>query len=290
MIRTGQHALISTVRDGKNVRRHFVSPLVNVHPNSRFGVDGKALIRVHGHAKQSWIGLKWELSSTFRSKYPMGAHHCLVPRILLRRYFKDIMDTCSVCLIELGGCYGKKNIEHSRRSILRCSEPWGCATPRRRSNRSNWTYLRNARTWADWPAGLGLSWGPFAHPCPLERWPCRLQRIRCFLPGSLLPSWTPNKTVSDHRAKERTEFTIENKFWKKFIEPLVFKELCVGINLMTAIAVHRFKAIVGAIICKFQKGNAFGSSWGDIIFKECLGNQCVVSSLEVTGDGNPILI
>ena len=54
---TREHALVGSVGDGENVRRQLVPPLVDVHPDGRLGVDGKAAVGVHGHAEQAGVGL-----------------------------------------------------------------------------------------------------------------------------------------------------------------------------------------------------------------------------------------
>ena len=57
MFLTGQHALVSSVRDGVDVGRDFVPPLVDVHLDRGLRVDGEPLVRVHGHAEQPRVSL-----------------------------------------------------------------------------------------------------------------------------------------------------------------------------------------------------------------------------------------
>ena len=54
---TGQHVGVGAVRDGENVRRHFVTPLALVDVHGARGVDRVALVRVDGDAEEARVGL-----------------------------------------------------------------------------------------------------------------------------------------------------------------------------------------------------------------------------------------
>lgn len=55
---TGQHVDISTIRNGENVRGHFITPPTTVHLGATQGVYGEALVGVDGDAEKAGIGLQ----------------------------------------------------------------------------------------------------------------------------------------------------------------------------------------------------------------------------------------
>lgn len=54
---TGQHVHVGTVGDAENMGWDFITTLANVHLDDTVGVDGEALVRVDGHAKETGVGL-----------------------------------------------------------------------------------------------------------------------------------------------------------------------------------------------------------------------------------------
>ena len=57
---TVQHALISTVCNGVNVRSDFVTSFTNIHFYHRLCVDWEPFVGVDCHTKQPRIGLKYK--------------------------------------------------------------------------------------------------------------------------------------------------------------------------------------------------------------------------------------
>ena len=49
--------LVGAVGDGKEVGRHLVPPLADVHPHHAVGVDRVPLVRVDHHAEQARVSL-----------------------------------------------------------------------------------------------------------------------------------------------------------------------------------------------------------------------------------------
>lgn len=54
----GQHVDVSTVRDGENVGRHFVTALTTVHLSATHRVHGEPLVRIDGDAEEAGVGLR----------------------------------------------------------------------------------------------------------------------------------------------------------------------------------------------------------------------------------------
>jgi len=58
VILTGQHVDVSTVRDGEDVRWHFITPLATVQFGTPESVDRVTLVGVDGHAEEAGVGLQ----------------------------------------------------------------------------------------------------------------------------------------------------------------------------------------------------------------------------------------
>ena len=54
---TSQHVPVSSIRDGKEMRRNLVPSLPKVEPDGSLGVDGEPLVRVNSHTEQARVGL-----------------------------------------------------------------------------------------------------------------------------------------------------------------------------------------------------------------------------------------
>ena len=58
VVLTGQHVDVSTVRDGEDVRWHFITPLATVQFCTPKSVDRVTLVGVDGHAEETGVGLQ----------------------------------------------------------------------------------------------------------------------------------------------------------------------------------------------------------------------------------------
>lgn len=58
VILTGQHVDVSTVRDGEDMRWHFITPLATVQFGTPKRVDRETLVRVDGHAEETRVSLQ----------------------------------------------------------------------------------------------------------------------------------------------------------------------------------------------------------------------------------------
>ena len=54
---TLKHVVVGAVRDGEQVRRHFITPLALVNLDHTVGVDGIALVRVDDHTEETRVGV-----------------------------------------------------------------------------------------------------------------------------------------------------------------------------------------------------------------------------------------
>ena len=54
----GHHLLVSTVRDGKQVRGNLIPPLADVELDNPVGVDGITLVGVDDNAEKTGVSLK----------------------------------------------------------------------------------------------------------------------------------------------------------------------------------------------------------------------------------------
>ena len=50
---TGQHGGVSTVRDGKKMRRNFITPLALVDGHGPHRVNGVTLVGIDGHTEKT---------------------------------------------------------------------------------------------------------------------------------------------------------------------------------------------------------------------------------------------
>lgn len=57
-LRTGEHVDVGSVRDSKNVRWHFVTPLATVQFGAPLGIHGESFVGINGHAEQARVGLQ----------------------------------------------------------------------------------------------------------------------------------------------------------------------------------------------------------------------------------------
>ena len=62
---TSQHVPVSSIRDGKEMRRNLVPSLPKVEPDGSLGVDRVSLVRIDSHAEQTRVGLKERFTSIF---------------------------------------------------------------------------------------------------------------------------------------------------------------------------------------------------------------------------------
>ena len=58
VVLTGQHVDVSTVRDGEDVRWHFITPLTTVQFFTPKSVDRVTLVGVDGHTEETGVGLQ----------------------------------------------------------------------------------------------------------------------------------------------------------------------------------------------------------------------------------------
>lgn len=54
---TSQHVPVSSIRDGKEMRRNLVPSLPKVEPDGSLGVDRISLVGIDSHAEQTGVGL-----------------------------------------------------------------------------------------------------------------------------------------------------------------------------------------------------------------------------------------
>ena len=62
-----QHVDVGTVRDGEQMRRHFITALATVHLGATVGIQRVTLVRVDDNAEQARVGL-WRRESTWGGK------------------------------------------------------------------------------------------------------------------------------------------------------------------------------------------------------------------------------
>lgn len=58
ILRTGEHVDVGSIRNGKNVGRHFITPLAAVQFGAPRGIHGESFVRINSHAEQAGIGLQ----------------------------------------------------------------------------------------------------------------------------------------------------------------------------------------------------------------------------------------
>jgi hypothetical protein len=101
-ILTGKHVHISSVRDGKDVGRHFITPLASVQFGTPQRVHWEALVGVDSHTEQAGVGLQYATHDvTLRSKKPCVCS-CATHDVTLRGK-KTCLCSCAVHDVTLRG-------------------------------------------------------------------------------------------------------------------------------------------------------------------------------------------
>ena len=120
---TVQHALISTVCNGVNVRSDFVTSFTNIHFYHRLCVDWEPFVGIDCHTKQPRIGLKYKnvvkKLASFHTFELLTNHHMssqkTIPHYtnqlvyMLHRFFCQ-SNTCSCRLVrQFGSLFWDEN-------------------------------------------------------------------------------------------------------------------------------------------------------------------------------------
>jgi len=57
-LRTGEHVDVGSIRNSKNMRRHFTTPFATVQFGAPVGVHGESFVGINSHTEQAGISLQ----------------------------------------------------------------------------------------------------------------------------------------------------------------------------------------------------------------------------------------